>query len=103
MKKLLFFTFLFAASVQAKQIILTPTDTDIKIVENDVSDAEQWVKDAWIGKLKKCKDRMIKAEIELSLKLHEPIPATEDLIIQKAFSRSTYQNKKERDEKEKVK
>lgn len=97
MKKLLFLSILLASELHAKQIILDIPDSDLKIVENDVPDAEAWIKNAWAGKLNKCKERLVKAEIEKSMKSREAIPAGEDAIVQKAFLRTDYKNRVQRD------
>jgi hypothetical protein len=82
---------------EAKSIVLNIPDNDAKIVENDVVDAEQWIKDAWAGKLSNCKKRLIKSEIDRSVQSGEALPAGEDAIVQKAFSRPDYKNRKQRD------
>lgn len=89
-----FFIFLLIASTaQAKQIVLDIPDNDIKIVENDVFDAEKWIKDAWAGKLAKCKSRLVASEVAVSVKNGETLPAGEDAIVQKAFSRTDYKSR----------
>lgn len=82
---------------EAKQIILDIPDNDMKIVENDVLDAEQWIKDAWAGKLNKCKERLLDQEVSRSVKDGETLPAGDTAIIQKAFARPDYKNRKQRD------
>ena len=96
MKKLLL-ALLFVSPVQAKTITLNIPDNDLKVVENDVIDAEQWIRDAWNGKFNKCKDRLIKQEVDRSLQEGTAIPSTSDAIIQKAFSRLDYKPRKDRD------
>ena len=86
---------LFCSPVQAKVITLDIPDTDIAIIEHDVVDAEQWIKDAVAGKLAKCKERLLKKEIETSVKNGETLPAGEVAIIQKAFDRPEYKSRKE--------
>jgi hypothetical protein len=101
MKKLLTilaFT-LWPISAEARQIILDIPDQDLKIVENDVIDAEQWIKDAWSGKLNKSKSRMIDTEIKRSLSEGSAIPANVDEVIQKHLSRADYENRKQREER----
>lgn len=99
MKRFLLFLslFLITGAVHARQIVLNIPDQDIRIVENDVVDAEQWIKDAWAGKLSKCKERIIKAEIDKSLQEGTAIPVKKDEIVAKALSRPQYKNRKQRD------
>ncbi len=96
MKKFLFIL-LISSPVQAKMITLDIPDNDVKIVENDVVDGEQWLRDAWAGKVNNCKKRLIKQEIDRSVSNGETLPAGEDAIVQKAFLRSDYKNRKQRD------
>lgn len=96
MKKLLLIILFVGSTAQAKTITLSIPDDDIKIVENDILDAEQWIKDAWAGKVNKCKERIVKQEIERSVKSGETLPAGERAILQKAFNRSDYKNRKQR-------
>lgn len=92
---------LLAPSVScAKQIVLDPKDQDIAIVENDVIDADEWVRTMWAGKLARCKERIIQAEIKKSIEEGSPIPSTEDEIIKKYLSRPEYKNRKDRDAQE---
>jgi len=97
MKKLIFALLLIAGTVQARQIILDIPDNDIKIVENDIVDAEQWIRSAWNGKLNKCKERLVNQEVARSVKDSEPLPAGDTAIVQKAFTRPDYKNRKDRD------
>jgi hypothetical protein len=85
---------------QAKTIKLEVLDDDVKIIENDVVDAEQWVRNAWVGKVNRCKERLIKEEIAISINSGESIPAGDTAIIEKHFSRNGYENRKQRDERE---
>lgn len=79
----------------AKTITLTIPDDDVKVVESEVLDAEQWIKDAWAGKLAKCKDRMIKKEIDRSVKANEAIPAGETAIIDKVIKDPKFETRKQ--------
>jgi hypothetical protein len=97
MKKLLVLVIFCAVNVQARTITLEIPDNDIKIVENDVLDAEQWIKDAWLGKLNSCKQRIVKQEIDRSVQARESIPAGETAIVNKAFNRTDYKNRKARE------
>ena len=86
-----------SAVIFAKSMTLDIPDREIKIVENDVVDAEQWIRAAWAGKVNKCRERLIKTEIDLSVKEQKAIPAGEDAIVDQHFSRPQYKNRKERD------
>jgi hypothetical protein len=88
---------LFSASAEARQIILDIPDRDIAIAENDVIDAEEWIRGAWDGKLNKCKERMKNAEIKKSIDSQEGIPAGLEAIIDKHLARPGYQSRKTRD------
>lgn len=87
--------------LHARQITLDIPDEEIAIVENDVLDAEQWIKEAWNGKVNRCKERLIKSEIKKSVENNESLPAGEEAIVNKAFTRPDYKNRKQRDEEEK--
>lgn len=102
MKRLIILTSLLISSSltsQAKTITLDIPDEEIKIVENDVIDAEQWIIDAWRGKVDHCKSRLIQTEVDRSLKDKDSIPAGDNLIIKKAFERPDYQDRKTREGK----
>jgi len=94
---------LITSTAQAKQIIVDIPDRNIKIVEHDVIDFEQWIKDAANNKVSKCAERLVKEETEFSIKNNESIPAGIDAIIDKAFARPDYKSRKQRDEEEKKK
>ncbi len=83
----------------AKQITLNIPDDEIKIVENDVLDAENWLTTAWKMKVAGCRQRMIKQEIDQSIKNQEPIPAGEDAILEKALKRPGYESRKQREKR----
>lgn len=89
MKKF-FLTFVLAFTI-------TIPDAEIKVVENDVPDAKQWLLDAWAAKVAKCRSRIVGAEVELSLKNNETVPAGETAIVNKHLARPGYKNRKERD------
>jgi hypothetical protein len=98
MKHVYVFLVVFMASigiVYSKQITLNIPDEEIAIVENDVVDAEQWIKDAWSGKVNKCKERLVKQEVDQSIKDGETLPAGKDAIVSKHFARPDYKSRKE--------
>lgn len=93
-----FLALLFLASTaNAKQIVLNISNKDMAIVENEVFDAEEWIRQAWDGKLNKCKRRMIESEIKQSLANGNSIPSNQDAIVDQAFARPDYLNRKQRD------
>lgn len=94
---LILLTLSMTGAANAKVITLNIPDRDISIVENDVVDAEQWIREAWANKLIRCKQRLAEAEIVRSRKESQPIPAGDDAIIQKAFDRPDYKSRKERE------
>ena len=87
------------SSAWAKRIVLEIPDEEIAIVEHDVYDAETWIKSAWEGKVSKCKERLIKQEIKTAVEKGESVPAGQDNIIKKAFSRPEYESRKKYEER----
>lgn len=85
-----------------RTITLDIPDGDIKIVEHDVISAEDWIRNAWAGKLNNCKKRIAQEEIKKSVDASEALPAGQDAIIQKFMSRPEYKNRVERDAQEKA-
>lgn len=101
MKKTIFILFLFfAVDVHARQIILEVPDSDIKIVEHDILDAETWIREMWENKVGKCKKRLVQQEVERSVKEADSLPAGEDAIVEKAFERKDYMSRKDAEEKD---
>lgn len=92
---MLFLTLFIPLQVQAKQIVLIIPDQDIKIVEADVIDAEQWINQAWQGKLANSKERLVKKEVERSVKSNETLPAGQDAILSKALARPDFKSRKD--------
>lgn len=83
--------------IEARQIIIDIPDREITIVENDVIDAEKWLRDAWAGKVNKSKSRLIDGEIKRSIQEMTSIPTTEDGIIDKALQRPDFKLRKDRE------
>ena len=74
-------------------------DIDLKCLNNDLLDVDQWVKDAVNGKISQCKSRMIK---EWTPRLmNDPkvsmIPANEKELINLIIARDDYKDRKERE------
>jgi len=104
MINIVFFIILsLAMTAEAKNVVLNIPDEEIAIVENDVVDAEQWLKDAWAGKVSKCKERLVKKEVDQSIKDGETLPAGQDAIVSKHFARPDYKSRKQKDDVEKQK
>lgn len=79
------------------------TNQQVKILENDLLDVNQWIQDTIIGKYSKCKKRLL---IEWHPKLLADssitsLPATEDKLIQIIFTHKEYKNRIDRKPKEK--
>ena len=81
------------------QITINLTDEEVKYLENDLLNVEQWVQDAVKGKISKCKDRMI-AQWQPKL-LADPeitnIPATEQGFLNTILTHKDYKNRSMRD------
>jgi hypothetical protein len=87
----------FSMVAEAKEITLVIPDDEILIVENDVPDAVQWIKSAWVGKVANCKSRIVQAEVKLSIQSGEKLPVGEDAIALKYLQRPDYKSRAERD------
>ena len=86
----------------ALNVSYTISDTDEKILLNDLLDIQEWVDGAIYGKINKCWSRF---EQEWTPKLMddpnvESIPANKDLYVEMVTSRSDYQNRSQRPEEE---
>ena len=82
------------------EIIITLSDNDIKALENDLLDIEEWVHGAVGGKINSCKKRLIS---EWQPKLFadpavENIPADESAFINLVVSRDDYKNRVQREQ-----
>ena len=82
----------------ALNVSYTISDTDEKILLNDVYDIDEWIKFAIAGKINNCWNRF---EQEWTPKLMddtniESIPANKDLYVEMVTSRSDYQNRSQR-------
>ena len=75
------------------------SDIDVKCLENDLLDIEDWILKAIEGKINNCKKRLIKSGTEMLLKdLNiSAIPAKEDEFIKNITSHPKYINRKEKD------
>ena len=86
----------------ALNVSYTISNTDEKILLNNILDIQEWVDGAITGKINQCWKRL---EQEWTPKLMddpnvESIPANKDLYVEMVTSRSDYQNRSERPEPE---
>lgn len=81
------------------QITIELDDFDLRILGNDLLDPLQWIEDAMIGKLNRCKKRLMRGGVETLLrkKSVENIPTDEDLLLDLILSQPEYKNRVERD------
>lgn len=56
------------------------SDEEIKIVEHDVFNAEDWIVTAWKSKVESCKNRMINEEQRRLIESNQPVPKRSDII-----------------------
>jgi hypothetical protein len=86
----------------ALNVSYTISDTDEKILLNDIHDVDEWIKLAIAGKINQCWKRL---EQEWTPKLMddsniESIPANKDLYVEMITSHSDYKNRSQRPEEE---
>ena len=86
----------------ALNVSYTISNTDEKILLNNILDIQEWVDGAIVGKINNCWKRL---EQEWTPKLMddsniESIPANKDLYVEMITSRSDYQNRSQRPEEE---
>ena len=76
------------------------SDVDIKCLENDLLDIEDWILKAIAGKINNCKKRMLKSGTDILLK--DPkilnIPANEDDLIHTISNNENYKNRFKREQ-----
>ena len=82
----------------ALNVSYTISNTDEKILLNDILDIQEWVDGAIAGKINNCWNRL---EQEWTPKLMddpniESIPANKDLYVEMITSHSDYQNRSQR-------
>jgi hypothetical protein len=100
MKKFLFVSLVLTSQVEARQIVLDIPDEEIALVETYVVDAEQWIKDAWKGKVNNRADRLFRDEIEHCINTGASLPHSKEEAIQNGMKR--LKTRKERDALEKI-
>jgi len=80
-------------------ITITISDTQSKILLNDIIDVQAWVQGAVDGKINNCKKRMI-AEWQPKLFADsevDNIPANENAFINLVIGRADYKNREQRE------
>jgi len=84
-------------------ITITLSDDDLKCLNNDLLDVEQWVQDAVKGKIAQCKKRMVQQWTPRLM--NDPnvttIPASEKELIDVVVARSDYKDRKTLEEEQK--
>jgi len=95
MKKLIFLSLFLTTTAEAKRIVLDIPDEEVGIVETYVVDVEQWIKDAWKGKVNNRKEALIKEEVQHRLEKGMAIPASKEDIVREGMKRLG--TRKERD------
>ena len=81
-------------------ITITISDTDKKVLDNDLMDIQEWVQGAVDGKINNCK-KMLMAEWQPKLFADpdvESIPADETAFINLVVARDDYENRVQREE-----
>lgn len=95
------FVFLISAGICgfafAKTVCFDIPDNQIKMVEVDVVNAEQWIKDMWRGKVNNCKKRIIRSEIDWLRRNGQSVPASDDDILRDYFKSDRYKPRTIRD------
>jgi hypothetical protein len=81
------------------KITLTISETDKKILSNDIMDIDKWIKEALSGKINNCYKRMQREWTEKLMNddsFTDPIPSNKEDLIKLILSRSDYKNRKQR-------
>ena len=81
------------------KITLTISETDQKILSNDIMDIDKWIKESLSGKINSCYKRMQREWTEKLLNddsFTAPIPSNKEDLIKLILSRSDYKNRKQR-------
>ena len=85
----------------AQTITVSISDTDEKVMKNDLLDLNQWVQDAVTGKKNKCWTRF---QQEWTNKLMDDasftdaIPSNQGAFVNLVLARADYKNREDRDE-----
>lgn len=83
----------------AKTITITLSNADLRAMEHDVIDPEQWIRDAVAGKVAACAKRM--AQEAVNVLSADPavstMPAKPDALIAELAKRGDYKTRKQRE------
>lgn len=83
----------------ALTITVNITDADERALLNDLTDIDDWVQKAVIGKINSCKKRIVRAGV--TTLVNDPavttIPATDDEIVATIVARPDYKNRAQRE------
>jgi len=81
------------------EIKITVSDTDVKILNNDISDIQEWVQNALNGKIDNCWSRMREewvVKLMNNPEFTDPIPSNKEEFVNLIFSKPEYLNKTQR-------
>lgn len=83
-----------------KTITVTLTDAQVKVLEHEILDIEQWVKDAIDGRVNYCLHVLAdEAQVVLmSDPAVETMPAKRDALVTEYLKRPDYKNRKKRED-----
>ncbi len=83
------------------EIKITVSDTDVKILNNDISDIQEWVQNALNGKVDNCWSRMREnwvVQLMNDPEFTDPIPSNKEEFVNLVLSRPNYLNRAQREE-----
>ena len=83
------------------KITLTISETDQKILSNDIMDIDKWIKESLSGKINSCYKRMQREWTEKLLNddsFTDPIPSNQTDFVNLVTARSDYKNRKQRND-----
>lgn len=88
----------------AKTITITLSNADLRAMEHDVIDPEQWVRDAVAGKIASCTRRITQEAVTVLSNdpAVETMPAKSAQLIAELVKRPDYKNRRRRDEDERA-
>ena len=82
------------------KITLTISETDQKILSNDIMDIDKWIKESLSGKINSCYKRMQREWTEKLLNddsFTDPIPSNKEDLIKLILSQPTYKNRNQQE------
>ena len=82
------------------KITLKISETDQKILSNDIMDIDKWIKEALSGKINSCYKRMQREWTEKLLNddsFTDPIPSNKEDLIKLILSQPTYKNRNQQE------